>query len=178
MKIALIGNPNVGKSTVFNALTGSNQQVGNWAGKTVERKSGSIHRDNEEIELIDLPGTYSLTAYSQEEIVTREYILREKPDVVMAMVDASNIERNLYLVLQILELTPRVVLGLNMMDLAKSAGITIHSNKLAQALNVPVVEIVAAKDKGINEFLTEAIRVGKLKSEPVWDEVPYPDELE
>ncbi|HBV88019.1 MAG TPA: ferrous iron transport protein B [Desulfosporosinus sp.] len=178
MKIALIGNPNVGKSTVFNALTGSNQQVGNWAGKTVERKSGSIHRDNDEIELIDLPGTYSLTAYSQEEIVTREYILREKPDVVMAMVDASNIERNLYLVLQILELTPRVVIGLNMMDLAKSAGITIHSNRLAQALNVPVVEIVAAKGKGINEFLTEAIRVGKLKSESVWDEIPYPDELE
>ena len=178
MKIALIGNPNVGKSTVFNALTGSNQQVGNWAGKTVERKSGIIHRANEDIELIDLPGTYSLTAYSQEEIVTREYILREKPDVVMAMVDASNIERNLYLILQILELAPRVVIGLNMMDLAKSAGITIHSNKLAMALNVPVVEIVAAKGKGIEEFLSEAIRVGKLKKDPFFDKVPYPEDLE
>ncbi|MCO5386822.1 MAG: ferrous iron transport protein B [Desulfosporosinus sp.] len=178
MKIALMGNPNVGKSTVFNVLTGSNQQVGNWAGKTVERKSGIIHRANEEIELIDLPGTYSLTAYSQEEIVTREYILREKPDVVMAMVDASNIERNLYLVLQILELAPRVVIGLNMMDLAKTAGITIYSNKLALALNVPVVEIIAAKGQGIEEFLTEAIRVGKLKKDPIADDVPYPEELE
>ncbi len=178
MKIALMGNPNVGKSTVFNILTGSNQQVGNWSGKTVERKSGVIQRANEEIELIDLPGTYSLTAYSQEEIITREYILREKPDVVMAMVDASNIERNLYLVLQILELAPRVVIGLNMMDLAKHAGITIHSNKLALALNVPVVEIVAAKGKGVEEFLTGAIRVGKFKKDPLLDQVPYPEELE
>ncbi|AET68931.1 ferrous iron transporter FeoB [Desulfosporosinus orientis DSM 765] len=178
MKIALMGNPNVGKSTVFNVLTGSNQQVGNWAGKTVERKSGVIQRADEEIELVDLPGTYSLTAYSQEEIVTREYILREKPDVVMAMVDASNIERNLYLVLQILELIPRVVIGLNMMDLAKSSGISIQSQKLALALNVPVVEIIAAKGKGIEEFLAEAIRVGKFKSNPLIDDVPYPQDLE
>ena len=178
MKIALMGNPNVGKSTVFNALTGSNQQVGNWAGKTVERKSGIIERANQKIELIDLPGTYSLTAYSQEEIITREYIIREKPDVVMAMVDASNIERNLYLVLQILELAPRVVIGLNMMDLAESAGITIRTAELALALNVPVVEIVAAKGKGIQEFLTEAIRIGKLEQDPVPGEVSYPEELE
>lgn len=178
MKIALVGNPNVGKSTVFNVLTGSNQQVGNWAGKTVERKSGIIQRANQEIELVDLPGTYSLTAYSQEEIVTREYILREKPDVVMAMVDASNIERNLYLVLQILELAPRVVIGLNMMDLAQSAGVTIHTTELALALNVPVVEIVAAKGKGIEEFLTEAIEVGMLEQDPLPGEVTYPKELE
>ena len=180
MKIALVGNPNVGKSTVFNALTGSNQQVGNWAGKTVERKSGIIQRANQDIELIDLPGTYSLTAYSQEEIITREYILREKPDVVMAMVDASNIERNLYLVLQIMELAPRVVIGLNMMDLAQTAGITIHTPELALALNVPVVEIVAAKGKGIEEFLTEAIRVGKLEQDLLLlpGEVSYPEDLE
>ncbi len=178
MKIALMGNPNVGKSTVFNVLTGSNQQVGNWAGKTVERKSGIIQRGNQRIELIDLPGTYSLTAYSQEEIVTREYILREKPDVVMAMVDASNIERNLYLVLQILELSPRVVIGLNMLDLAQHAGITINCTELATALNVPVVEIVAAKGKGIEEFLMEAIRIGSLEQDPISSEVPYPEELE
>jgi len=178
MKIALVGNPNVGKSTVFNALTGSNQQVGNWAGKTVERKSGIIQRATQTIEIIDLPGTYSLTAYSQEEIITREYILRENPDVVMAMVDASNIERNLYLVLQILELAPRVVIGLNMMDLAQSSGITIHSDELAKALKVPVVEIVAAKGKGIEDFLTEAIRVGTLEEDPLPGKVPYPDELE
>jgi ferrous iron transport protein B len=178
MKIALVGNPNVGKSTVFNALTGSNQQVGNWAGKTVERKIGIIRRDNVDIELIDLPGTYSLTAYTQEEIVTREFILREKPDVVMAMVDASNIERNLYLVLQILELAPRVVIGLNMMDLAKSAGINLHTAELAQALNVPVVEIVAAKGIGVEKFFSEAIRVGLSGDKLRTTEVPYPVELE
>jgi|SRR5680860_50797 len=178
MKIALVGNPNVGKSTVFNLLTGSNQQVGNWAGKTVERKSGIIQRADQTIEIIDLPGTYSLTAYSQEEIITREYILRENPDVVMAMVDASNIERNLYLVLQILELAPRVVIGLNMMDLAQSSGITIHTAELALALNVPLVEIVAAKGKGIEEFLTEAIRVGILAQDPMPGKIPYPEELE
>lgn len=178
MKIALVGNPNVGKSTVFNALTGSNQQVGNWAGKTVERKSGKIQRADMDIELIDLPGTYSLTAYSQEEIITREFILREKPDVVMAMVDASNIERNLYLVLQILELSSRVVLGLNMMDLAQSAGITIQAADLASALKVPVVEIVAAKGKGVEEFLSEAIKIGKLKQDPQSCKVYYPEELE
>jgi len=178
MKIALVGNPNVGKSTVFNVLTGSNQQVGNWAGKTVERKSGMIKRDQQTIEMIDLPGTYSLTAYSQEEIITREYILRENPDVVMAMVDASNIERNLYLVLQILELAPRVVIGLNMVDLAESSGITVHTVELAKALNVPVVEIVAAKGKGIESFLTEAIRVGMLPQDPLQSKVPYLVEIE
>ncbi|MGC7872429.1 ferrous iron transport protein B [Desulfosporosinus sp. SYSU MS00001] len=178
MKIALVGNPNVGKSTVFNALTGSNQQVGNWAGKTVERKTGIIRRDNLEIELVDLPGTYSLTAYTQEEIVTRQYILREKPDVVMAMVDASNIERNLYLVLQILELAPRVVIGLNMMDLAKSSGIILNAAELAKALNVSVVEIVAAKGIGIDKFLSEAVRVGLLQKDPLVHQVPYPSELE
>lgn len=178
MKIALVGNPNVGKSTVFNALTGSNQQVGNWAGKTVERKSGKICRADQDIELIDLPGTYSLTAYSQEEIITREFILREKPDVVMAMVDASNIERNLYLVLQILELSPRVVLGLNMIDLARSSGITVRASSLASALQVPVVEIVAAKGQGIEDFLLEAIKVGKLDQDPLAGKVNYPEELE
>src|SRR5665648_55300 len=178
MKIALVGNPNVGKSTVFNVLTGSNQQVGNWAGKTVERKSGIIQRGKQTIEIIDLPGTYSLTAYSQEEIITREYILRENPDVVMAMVDASNIERNLYLVLQILELAPRVVIGLNMMDLAQSSGLTINTVELAKALQVPVIEIVAAKGKGIEEFLDEAIRVGTLAQDPLPCKVPYPEELE
>ncbi len=178
LKIALVGNPNVGKSTVFNTLTGSNQQVGNWTGKTVERKTGKVLRRDLQIELVDLPGTYSLTAYSQEEIITREFIMREKPDVVMAMVDASNIERNLYLILQILELTPRVVLGLNMMDLARSVGITIDVKKLASALKVPVVEIVATKGQGVEEFITEAIRVGQLESISTSPMVEYPEALE
>ncbi|MDA8443222.1 MAG: ferrous iron transport protein B [Peptococcaceae bacterium] len=157
LKIALVGNPNVGKSTVFNALTGSNQQVGNWAGKTVERKVGTVKRSDVNIELIDLPGTYSLTAYSQEEIITREYILRENPAAIMALVDASNLERNLYLVLQILELTPKVVIGLNMLDLARSSGRNIDAGKLAQWLKVPVVEIIAAKGDGLSDFLDAAL---------------------
>ncbi|HEX3016192.1 MAG TPA: ferrous iron transport protein B [Desulfobacteria bacterium] len=178
VKIALVGNPNVGKSTVFNTLTGSNQQVGNWAGKTIERKAGKFIRQGILVDLVDLPGTYSLTAYSQEEIITREFILREKPDVVMAIVDASNIERNLYLILQILELTPRVVIGLNMMDLATSIGIKLNVARLSSLLNVPVVEIIATKRKGIEELATEAIRIGQLEADPGSVVVPYPNVVE
>lgn len=178
LRIALVGNPNVGKSTVFNFLTGSNQQVGNWAGKTVERKAGKVRKSGFQAELVDLPGTYSLTAYSQEEIITREYILREKPDVVMAIVDASNLERNLYLVLQVMELTPRVVIGLNMMDLAKANGIRVDPAVLERSLMVPVVEIIAAKGIGVEDLLTKAMQIGNgvLIPEPVT--VPYPPELE
>lgn len=178
MKIALVGNPNVGKSTVFNYLTGSNQQVGNWTGKTVERKAGYLEDEGLAIELVDLPGTYSLTAYSQEEIVTREFILREKPDVVMIVLDASNIERNLYLLLQILELTSHVVIGLNMMDLAVASGVKIFARDLSRVLNLPVIEVVASKGNGIKELLREAVRVGQYKAalEPV--KITYPDELE
>ncbi|WP_425802189.1 ferrous iron transport protein B [Desulfitobacterium sp. Sab5] len=178
MKIALVGNPNVGKSTVFNNLTGLNQQVGNWTGKTVEHKAGYLKFEDWTIELIDLPGTYSLTAYSQEEIVTREYILQEKPDVVIAMLDASNIERNLYLLLQIAELTPRVVIGLNMMDLAASSGIILSASKLSKVLNLPVVEVIASQKKGIKELLLEAIRTGQMTETPKPIKMEYPKELE
>lgn len=178
MKIALVGNPNVGKSTVFNYLTGLNQQVGNWTGKTVERKAGYFKVEDQDVELVDLPGTYSLTAYSQEEIITREFILAEKPDVVMAILDASNIERNLYLLLQILELTPYVVIGLNMMDLAAASGITISAQKLSHALNLPVIEVIASKGKGIKGFLQEAIHMGQLRDAPQPVKMKYPEELE
>jgi ferrous iron transport protein B len=178
LKIALVGNPNVGKSTVFNYLTGLNQQVGNWTGKTVERKAGYFKVNDQSVELVDLPGTYSLTAYSQEEIITREYILDEKPDVVIAMLDASNIERNLYLLLQILELTPNVVVGLNMMDLADTLGIKIAASKLSQTLHLPVVEVIATKGKGIKELLKEAIKISQLPEPPQPVVIKYPEELE
>lgn len=178
MKIALVGNPNVGKSTVFNYLTGSNQQVGNWPGKTVERKAGYFKSGGLPIELVDLPGTYSLTAYSQEEIITREFILYEKPDVVIAMLDASNIERNLYLLLQILELTPCVVIGLNMMDLAVTSGVIISAQKLSHVLSLPVIEVVASKGKGIKELVNEAVSIGQLPETPEPMKMKYPEELE
>lgn len=178
MRIALIGNPNVGKSTIFNALTGSNQQVGNWAGKTVERKVGYINKFNTDLELVDLPGTYSLTAYSQEEVITREYVLREKPDAVIAIVDASNIERNLYLVLQLLEMTSRVVIGLNMLDLAQSMGITISAPELSKALGVPVIEIVAAKKEGLDTLLEKTLEIGLSEKTSKTLQIPYPADLE
>lgn len=177
MRIALIGNPNVGKSTVFNALTGSNQQTGNWAGKTVERRSGLVQKNGMAIEFIDLPGTYSLTAYSQEEVITREYILREKPDAVVAIVDASNIERNLYLVLQLLEMASKVVIGLNMLDLAQSTGVDIKAYELSRVLGVPVVEIVAAKGHGLDKLLQAAREMGQSGTLTSL-RIPYPPELE
>jgi len=158
--IALAGNPNSGKSTVFNALTGARQHVGNWPGKTVEKKEGICKRDGYEIQVVDLPGTYSLTAYSLEEVIARDYIIEEKPDVVIDVVDAANLERNLYLAVQILELGAPLVIALNMSDIADSRGLRIDKEMLSQGLNgTPVVPTVANKGKGINELLQAVIRV-------------------
>jgi ferrous iron transport protein B len=158
--IALAGNPNSGKSTVFNALTGARQHVGNWPGKTVEKKEGTCKRDGYEIQVVDLPGTYSLTAYSLEEVIARDYIIEEKPDVVIGVMDAANLERNLYLAVQILELGAPLVLALNMSDIADSRGLRIDTEMLSRGLNgTPVVPTVANKGKGINELLHAAIRV-------------------
>jgi len=158
--IALAGNPNSGKSTVFNALTGARQHVGNWPGKTVEKKEGVCKRDGYEIQVVDLPGTYSLTAYSLEEVITRDYIIEEKPDVVIDVVDAANLERNLYLAIQILELGAPLVIALNMSDIADSRGLRIDTEMLSQGLNgTPVVSTVANKGKGIDELLQAAARV-------------------
>ncbi len=157
--IALAGNPNSGKSTVFNALTGARQHVGNWPGKTVEKKEGTCKRDGYEIQVVDLPGTYSLTAYSLEEVIARDYIIEEKPDVVIGVVDAANLERNLYLAIQILELGAPLVLALNMSDIADSRGLRIDMEMLSRGLNgTPVVRTTANKGKGIDELLGAAIR--------------------
>ena len=134
LTIALTGNPNSGKSTVFNELTGGRQHVGNWPGKTVEKKEGSFKFKDIDFEVVDLPGTYSLTAYSQEEKIARDFIIEKQPDAVVSIVDAANLERNLYLTLQVLELGVPVILALNMMDQADRNEFKIDKEKLSAAL--------------------------------------------
>lgn len=151
--IALAGNPNSGKTSVFNALTGARQHVGNYPGVTVEKKTGTVEHGGRRIDVVDLPGTYSLTAYSLEEVVARNYIIDEKPDVVVAVVDASNLDRNLYLAVQLMELGVPVIVALNMMDVAESRGTVIDVAKLSKLLGVPVVPTVARKSKGMPELL-------------------------
>jgi ferrous iron transport protein B len=151
--VALAGNPNVGKSTIFNALTGSQQHVGNWPGKTVEKKEGRLRFGSEDIFVIDLPGTYSLTAYSIEEIIARDYIVHEHPSAVVVVVDASNLERNLYLVAQIIELKIPVIIALNMADLATSRGMSIDVDELSSRLGgIPIVRTVGNRRRGIDEL--------------------------
>jgi ferrous iron transport protein B len=151
--VALAGQPNVGKSTVFNMLTGLNQHVGNWPGKTVERKEGAFTHDGATYRLVDLPGTYSLTANSAEEVIAREFIIREKPDVVVAMVDAAILERSLYLVAELLSLGVPVIVGLNMMDVAEQEGFHIEPEVLEAALGAKVVPMVASKNVGVRELM-------------------------
>ena len=166
LTIALAGNPNAGKSTIFNALTGARQHVGNWPGKTVEKKEGVCEYDGREIKVVDLPGTYSLTAYSLEEVIARDYIIEDKPDVVIDVVDAANLERNLYLAVQILELGAPLVIALNMSDVADSRGLRIATEKLSQGLNgTPVVRTVANRGKGIAELLDAAIERATISME-------------
>jgi ferrous iron transport protein B len=159
IKIALAGNPNSGKTTVFNNITGARQYVGNWPGVTVEKKSGLINYRDMEIEVVDLPGIYSLTAYSIEEIVARNFLIDEKPDVVIDIVDASNLERNLYLAVQFLELGIPLVIALNMVDVAETRGISIDIKRLSEMLEIPIVPTVARSNKGIKELLDQAVKV-------------------
>lgn len=162
LTIALAGNPNAGKSTIFNTLTGLHQHTGNWPGKTVERKDGEIKFANLAINIVDLPGTYSLTAYSPEEIIARDFIIRERPDVVINVVDATNLERNLYLTLQLLELDVPVIVALNMADDLHKNGAKIDIDELSRLLgNVPVVPTTANHGKGVNELLAQAVKVAK-----------------
>jgi len=155
--IALAGNPNVGKSTLFNSLTGSRQHVGNWPGKTVEKKDGLLQIGEQKIKVVDLPGTYSLTAYSIEEIITREFIVNEKPTAVVAVVNAANLDRNLYLVTQLIELDIPVIVALNMTDVARRRGLAISLKGLSERLGgIPVIETVGNRDEGLDD-LKEAI---------------------
>ncbi len=157
MTIALAGNPNVGKTTIFNNLTGTRQHVGNWPGVTVEKKVGTKTYKNRELEIVDLPGTYSLTAYSIDEVVARDYIVEEKPDVVIHIVDATNLERNLYLTTQLMEHGAKVVIALNMMDMARERGDQIDIDKLSSLLEIPIVETVGCDGIGMDELLDEAL---------------------
>ncbi len=159
--IALVGNPNSGKTTIFNALTGSNQHVGNWPGVTVERKEGQTRHGGHIYRVVDLPGTYSLGAFSEDELVAREYVLTGNPDVVINVVDATNIERNLYLSTQLLEMGARVVVALNMVDEAESRQISIDARMLAEKLGVPVVPTVASKRRGLDELMMAVAAVVK-----------------
>ena len=143
--IALAGNPNSGKTTVFNNLTGTRQKVGNWPGVTVEKKEGHVSRNGYDLTIVDLPGTYSLTAYSAEELITRQFVLEEKPDVVVDVLDASNIERNLYLGTQIIEMNPPLVLAFNMSDLAKRRGLVFDLDQLSGLLEARIVPTVGSK---------------------------------
>ena len=160
MIFALVGSQNCGKTTLFNALTGSNQHVGNFPGVTVDKKTGEI-RGEKGCSVVDLPGIYSLRPYTQEEIVSRDYILNQKPDGIINIVDATNIERNLYLTLQLLELRVPMVLALNMMDEVRANGGTIDVQKLSDDLGIPVVPITAAKGEGVSELMDRAVETAK-----------------
>jgi ferrous iron transport protein B len=168
LTIALAGQPNVGKSTIFNMLTGLNQHVGNWPGKTVAQKTGQYRHNNVLVNLVDLPGTYSLSANSEEERIAREYIIRERPDVVVAVVDAAILERSLYLLAELLVLPAPVVLALNMMDVAKQEGIQVEPQVLQAALGIPVVPMSAAKAEGVHELaeVVDALAHGEFDYQP------------
>ncbi|RLB97988.1 MAG: ferrous iron transporter B, partial [Deltaproteobacteria bacterium] len=157
LTIALAGNPNSGKTTIFNAITGTRQKVGNWPGVTVEKKEGHVQRFGYELTIIDLPGTYSLTPFSIEEIVARDFVLDARPDVVIDIIDASNLERSLYLATQLREIDCKVLFALNMADLARSNGIRIDAAKLSELLDLPVVFTVGNRQEGIDELLQKAI---------------------
>ena len=161
LTIALAGNPNCGKTSLFNLLTKSRQHIGNWPGVTVEKKEGTLKFKGESYKVIDLPGTYSLGAYSEDEIVARNYILKDKPDVVINVVDATNLERNLYLTTQLIEMGANVVIALNMIDQAESLNIEIDTNKLSKRLGVPIIKTSALKNRGIEELIETSIHSKK-----------------
>jgi ferrous iron transport protein B len=162
--IALVGNPNSGKTTMFNDLTGSNQYVGNWPGVTVEKKMGYL-KDDKEIQIQDLPGIYSLSPYTMEEVVSRNFLLDESPDVILNIVDASNIERNLYLTTQLLELGIPVVIALNMIDVIRKKGDTINIKELERVFGCPVFETSALLKQGSREAVQKATELARMKKD-------------
>ena len=160
-KFALAGNPNCGKTTLFNLLTGSTAYVGNWPGVTVDKREGTYKGGEEKVDIVDLPGIYSLSPYTPEEIVSRNYILDEKPDCVINIVDATNLERNLYLTTQLMEIDVPVIIALNMMDAVEKSGDKIDAKALEQKTGLPVVAISALKGAGIKELMDRAIKLSK-----------------
>lgn len=178
VKIALAGNPNSGKTTLFNALTGARQHVGNYPGVTVEKKEGVYTQDDQQINIVDLPGTYSLTAYSVEEVVAREFLVHEKPRLVVNIVDASNLERNLYLTCQFMELGIPIVVALNMIDVARDRGIEIDAEKLSELLSVPVVPIIARSGKGISDLMQVVMQEASELREWKPLEISYGDDVD
>ena len=157
--VALAGNPNSGKTTVFNNLTGARQHVGNWPGVTVEKKEGSCSYQGYNMRVVDLPGVYSLTAYSLDEVIARNFVVEQKPDVVVDIVDASNLERNLYLTLQLLEMEAKVIAALNMMDVAESRRYQIDVKELSRLMGIPMVPMVASRNQGTRELLQSIVDV-------------------
>ncbi len=165
LKFALAGNPNCGKTTLFNALTGSTAHVGNWPGVTVDKREGTYKKLAEPVSVVDLPGIYSLSPYTPEEVVSRNYIIDEKPDCVVNVIDATNLERNLYLTTQIMEIDVPMIIALNMIDAVKKAGDKLDAKKLEKAIGIPVVEISALKDEGIKELMERAYECAKTPRE-------------
>jgi small GTP-binding protein len=176
--IALAGNPNSGKTTVFNNLTGARQHVGNWPGVTVEKKEGNCSFREHNIKVIDLPGVYSLTAYSPDEVVARNFIIDEKPDVVVDIVDASNLERNLYLAVQIMEMGVPLIIALNMMDEAQSRRYKIDIEAISKEMGVSVIPMTANRNKGTDELLEEIVKVAEGRTEANGVRVEYGREVE
>jgi len=177
--VAIAGNPNSGKTTIFNNLTGSRQKVGNWSGVTVEKKQGTVHFQGYEIKVVDLPGIYSLTPYSIEEIIARDFIIDEKPDIVIDIIDSSNLERNLYLAVQLVELGVKLILVLNMIDEATSKGVVIDQQKMGSLFGTPVVATIGSRNIGMDKLLAEVVKVAEDK-EPVSRHIhlPYGEEVE
>ena len=173
-KFALAGNPNCGKTTLFNALTGSTAYVGNWPGVTVDKREGTYKRGEEPVSVVDLPGIYSLSPYTPEEVVSRNYILDERPDCVINVVDATNLERNLYLTTQLMEIDVPLVIALNMMDAVEKNGDKIDAKELERKIGLPVVQISALKNSGIKELMDRAVKVSKSgrKGETVLKDSP------
>ena len=165
VRVALAGNPNCGKTTLFNALTGSNQFVGNWPGVTVEKKEGK-YKGNHDVLIMDLPGIYSLSPYTLEEVVARNYLIEERPDVILNIIDGTNLERNLYLTTQLIELGIPVVIAVNMMDIVRKNGDHMDTKALAKKLQCPVYEISALKGTGIKEVVDAAVAAAE-KGEPI-----------